>query len=30
MIHDVAITENYVVFNDLPMQFTPENLVNAE
>jgi carotenoid cleavage dioxygenase len=24
MIHDIAITETNVVFNDLPMQFKPE------
>ena len=26
MIHDIAITEQYVVFNDLPLQFKPENV----
>ena len=26
MIHDIAITEQYVVFNDLPMEFKPEGI----
>jgi carotenoid cleavage dioxygenase-like enzyme len=26
MIHDCAITGNNVIFNDLPMQFKPENV----
>jgi carotenoid cleavage dioxygenase len=27
MIHDIAITEQYVVFNDLPLEFHPELIV---
>ena len=30
MIHDIAITEQYVVFNDLPMEFRPDSLVKGE
>jgi carotenoid cleavage dioxygenase-like enzyme len=26
MIHDIAITKDYVIFGDLPMQFKPNNI----
>lgn len=28
-MHDMAITENYAIFLDLPMVFKPENLVKG-
>jgi carotenoid cleavage dioxygenase len=30
MIHDIAITEDYVIFNDLPMQFKPANITKGK
>jgi len=27
MIHDLAITENFVIFPDLPMEFGPEKVI---
>lgn len=29
LMHDMAITENYAIFLDLPMVFKPENLVKG-
>ena len=29
MMHDMAITENYSVFLDLPLEFVPEDLVTT-
>jgi carotenoid cleavage dioxygenase-like enzyme len=30
MIHDIAITGNNVIFNDLPLRFVPENVANGK